>query len=156
MHPGLVSPTDLERCMQVAFDEKVNSGCISRQVGAVVTDEHYNIMSVGWNDVHTNSKIPCIYRSIEDLQKQTEKVKKDPKAKCSLYSEFELDYYCFKTVYNTIEHKNNLYHSRAIHAEAKAFLDCDKTKVKGGYLFTTSSSCENCTIKTYSCVRWRE
>ena len=42
--------------------------------------------------------------------------------------------------------KINPSHSRAIHAEAKAFLDCDKTKAKGGYLFKTSSSCENCTM----------
>ena len=39
MHPGLVPPTKEERCMQVAFSAKVNSGCVSRQVGAVVTDK---------------------------------------------------------------------------------------------------------------------
>lgn len=50
-HPGLISPTNLERVMQIAYTAKVNSGCISRQVGAVVTDEHYSIKSVGWNDV---------------------------------------------------------------------------------------------------------
>ena len=38
MHPGLVTPTKIERCMQVAMTAKLNSGCLSRQVGAVVTD----------------------------------------------------------------------------------------------------------------------
>ena len=51
MHPGLVPPTPVERCMQLAYTAKVNSGCISRQTGAVVTDSEYNIISLGWNDV---------------------------------------------------------------------------------------------------------
>ena len=38
MYPGIVLPTNLERCMQTAYVAKANSGCISRQVGAVVTD----------------------------------------------------------------------------------------------------------------------
>lgn len=57
MFPGLLLPTPLERCMQIAFSAKCNSGCLSRQVGAVVADKDYNILSVGWNDV------PCGYIS---------------------------------------------------------------------------------------------
>lgn len=51
LHPGLVTPTQGERCMQVAFAARANSGCISRQVGAVITDENYSVKAVGWNDV---------------------------------------------------------------------------------------------------------
>ncbi|ENF4062049.1 deoxycytidylate deaminase, partial [Escherichia coli] len=47
-HPGLISPTAMERVMQVAYTVKLNSGCISRQVGAVVTDNDNSIKSVGW------------------------------------------------------------------------------------------------------------
>lgn len=54
--------------MQVAFSAKVNSGCVSRQVGAVVTDKDYNILSLGWNDVHCE-RVPCVYRNLRDLQK---------------------------------------------------------------------------------------
>jgi hypothetical protein len=39
VHPGLVTPTRAERCMQIAYSAKLNSGCISRQVGAVVTEK---------------------------------------------------------------------------------------------------------------------
>ncbi len=46
-HPGLVSPTASERCMQIAYTAKLNSGCISRQVGAVVTDVNFAIQSIG-------------------------------------------------------------------------------------------------------------
>lgn len=34
LHPGLVTPTHIERCMQLAYNAKFNSGCLSRQVGA--------------------------------------------------------------------------------------------------------------------------
>lgn len=64
--PGLVTPTAYERCMQVAYNAKYNSGCISRQVGAVVTDSGFSIKSVGWNDVPAGS-VPCLQRDVRDL-----------------------------------------------------------------------------------------
>lgn len=57
-HPGLVTPSAIERCMQIAYTAKLNSGCISRQVGAVVTDSNFAIKSVGWNDV-PHGQVPC-------------------------------------------------------------------------------------------------
>lgn len=170
MHPGLVPPTKEEHCMQVAFSAKVNSGCISRQVGAVVTDADYNILSLGWNDAHCD-KISCIYRNLWDLQESRDE---------EVYSKLELsntgifrkhikqyDFtdsnsreevldglppaYCFKTTYNNLMHGNNPDYSRAIHAEARAFWDCDKQLARGGCLFTTSSSCENCTMLANEC-----
>ena len=30
LHPGLITPTAIERCMQIAYDAKLNSGCLSR------------------------------------------------------------------------------------------------------------------------------
>ncbi len=165
MHPGLVPPTNIEACMQVAFSAKVNSGCISRQVGAVVTDKDYNILSLGWNDVHCD-KIPCIYRTLRELQHGCNR---------EIYSDLELDknslfrkqvdcynftdyqkqenilgglssVYCFKAIYNEVTHDRNPSNSRAIHGEQRAFYACDKEKAKGGCLFTTSSSCEACTM----------
>ncbi|GHU72367.1 hypothetical protein FACS189450_10020 [Spirochaetia bacterium] len=66
MHPGLVLPSNEERCMQIAFSAKINSGCLSRQVGAVVTDSEYTLRSIGWNDP-PKGLTPCIYRSIVNL-----------------------------------------------------------------------------------------
>ena len=54
--------------------------------------------------------------------------------------------YCFKAISNELMHGNNPDYSRAIHAEARAFWACNKELARGGCLFTTSSSCENCTI----------
>lgn len=164
MHPGLVLPTNIERCMQIAFTAKVNSGCISRQVGAVVTDSDYNILSVGWNDVPCGMT-PCIRRNIMDLIKFHDE---------SAYSDFEIDknssfrkhlddsyditeikkikdvlmglpaVYCFKDIYEKITSEKNQVHTRAMHGEEKALLICDQQRVQGGNLFTTSSPCELC------------
>lgn len=66
--PGIVTPTAIERTMQIAFNAKYNSGCISRQVGAVITDENFSVKSIGWNDV-AQGQIPCSLRNINDLLK---------------------------------------------------------------------------------------
>lgn len=165
MHPGLVLPTPVERCMQIAYSAKVNSGCISRQVGAVVTDDEYNILSVGWNDP-PKSDTPCIFRDLLELQQERNK---------EIYSDMELDRdtrfnkyvkeydfsnnqknkdildglhpsFCFKSIYNKLENQKDPSMSKAIHAEARAFYNGKNDKARGGYLFTTSSSCMGCTL----------
>ena len=169
-HPGLVTPTQIERCMQIAYNAKLNSGCLSRQVGAVVTNENFAIKSVGWNDV-PEGQIACNLRDINSFCKNKDK---------NSYSEFELtdtDFcellsevnqsiqsmdgdvlkgrqhpYCFKNVYNTIKSEKNQVYTRALHAEENAFLQIAKyggQGVKGGNLFTTASPCELCSKKAY-------
>lgn len=64
--PGIISPSSSERCMQIAFNAKLNSGCVSRQVGAVVSDINYSIKAVGWNDV-PSGQTPCNLRSANDF-----------------------------------------------------------------------------------------
>lgn len=77
LHPGLVTPTQDEVCMQIAQAAKLNSGCISRQVGAVVSDMYGNILSIGWNDpaaTQGNECISCIRRSIKKLFQEEDKM----------------------------------------------------------------------------------
>ncbi len=171
MHPGLVPPTKIERCMQIAFSAKVNSGCISRQVGAVVTDKDYNILSIAWNDVPVN-RVPCIYRNLKDLKNNPEEEiysdleRGDSKLfrryieKYNFADEKRIDSiceglplaYCFKSQYSKVTHERAQEKTRAMHAEARAFMSCDnKLRAKGGCLFTTSSSCETCTIAANEC-----
>jgi deoxycytidylate deaminase len=64
--PGLVTPSPEERCMQMAYTAKYNSGCISRQVGAAVTDEFYSIKAIGWNNTPAG-QVPCSLRNVEVL-----------------------------------------------------------------------------------------
>lgn len=89
-HPGLITPTSLERVMQIAYTAKLNSGCISRQVGAVVTDANYSIKAVGWNDV-AKGQVPCNLRSLKDVTNFTSD---------TTYSEYERHSEKFQKVAN--------------------------------------------------------
>lgn len=64
--PGLITPSTIERCMQFAFNVKLSSGCISRQVGAVITDKEYSVKAIGWNDVPRGA-VPCAVRNVKEL-----------------------------------------------------------------------------------------
>jgi dCMP deaminase len=77
--PGIITPTNVERCMQIAFNSKFNSGCISRQVGAVITDEGFSVKSVGWNDTPKNT-IACLFRSVKEIENKESNI---------AYSKFE-------------------------------------------------------------------
>lgn len=171
LHPGLITPSRDERCMQVAFIAKVNSGCISRQVGAAVTDEHHSVKAIGWNDV-PKGQIPCSLRNVDDLLIASDKV---------TYSNFERENdqfrefvaasyndratlksdglpcaYCFKDAVNESYFKKdgkkstNQVHTRSLHAEENAFLLlASSTSVRGGKLYTTASPCELCSKKAF-------
>lgn len=167
MHPGLVPPTDVERCMQVAYDCKLNSGCLSRQVGAVIADSEYHILATGWNCAPSN-QIPCNLRSLfslvrddtEDPVGMSKFERTDESYRSFLRSKVEnTDYrlldgrncsYCFKDAYNAYKRQKNQVYTRSIHAEEMAFLQAAKIgspTVKGGCLFTTASPCELCSKK---------
>lgn len=169
MHPGLVPPTPIEYCMQAAYDSKLNSGCLSRQVGAIISDKDYNIISTGWNSV-PDGQIPCSLRSLSSLVRddhedidgmsmyeRTDKEFKDFLRDSTSSINFNLlkgrnCAYCFKDAYNAFTKKKNQVHTRAIHAEEMAFLQAAKIgnpPVRGGFLFTTASPCELCSKKAY-------
>ncbi|MEI8611766.1 anti-phage dCTP deaminase [Enterovibrio sp. Hal110] len=171
-HPGLVTPSSMERVMQVAYTMKMNSGCISRQVGAVVTDCHNSIKSVGWNDV-AKGQVPCSMRSLNGLtddfdpttyshyERNNQKFRIKANDKLikireinSLNQIFEGHNisYCFKDIHNSLDDKGNQVHTRALHAEENAFLQLTKygsSGIEGGKLYTTASPCELCAKKAY-------
>ena len=47
----IVTPSSHENAMYLAAAAAGNSACLSRQVGASITDENGDVLSVGWNDV---------------------------------------------------------------------------------------------------------
>lgn len=171
MNPAIVLPTTVERCMQVAYMAKLNSGCISRQVGAVLTDADFHLLSIGWNQ-QPEGQLPCSYRDLcelyhhwpptdgysdyendgdEALQKEIEPqvaglfdTESSP-----LADKGKLPCFCFKDYFNAIENDRNQVHTRALHAEETAFLNlgAHNPEVHGGILFTTSSPCELCSKK---------
>lgn len=168
MHPGLVMPTWIESCMQIAYSVKKNSGCISRQVGAVVTDRDYSVKAVGWNST-PQGQVPCLLRSADNLlngidsdayseyEKNNEKFRLELERKFgkliarSEESGLNLSY-CFKDLQNEVEGEKNQVHTRSLHAEENAFLQISKhggQELQGGVLFTTASPCELCAKKAY-------
>lgn len=168
LHPGLVNPTSIERGMQLAFSAKLNSGCISRQVGAIVTDNNYSIKSVGWNST-PEGQTPCLLRNAGELldggeenvyssyERTNEKFQKvmnctfKPAISSSHLKGRKVSY-CFKDVQNKIDGEKNQVHTRSLHAEENAFLQIAKyggEAVKNGFLFTTASPCELCSKKAY-------
>lgn len=171
MNPGLVLPTPVERCMQIAYTAKVNSGCLSRQVGAVVTDCDYHLLSIGWNQ-QPEGQMPCAYRNLCELyhhwddsgysEYECDDEDKFQELICNQVSAFwdtpksplnnkgKLPSYCFKDYYNSLESKSNQVHTRALHAEETAFLNVGSNAIRaeGGILFTTSSPCELCAKKS--------
>lgn len=48
--PGFAMPTDEEILMAHAYNVSLQSGCLQRQVGAVIVDKNNNIVSTGYND----------------------------------------------------------------------------------------------------------
>lgn len=169
LHPGLITPTHDERCMQIAFMSKFNSGCISRQVGAVITDENNSIRSVGWNDVPKGA-VPCNLKNLNDIIDPTRIHKMDfsyspfekgesgkkykdggnfsTKTKENFQSvliqtdEFGLNHsYCFKSLHNKYENKENQVHTRSLHAEENAMLQVSKY---GGQPLKNGTPLHNC------------
>lgn len=177
--PGIVTPSAIERTMQVAYNAKFNSGCISRQVGAVITDSNFSVKSIGWNDVPQN-QIPCNLRNANDLidsknenlfsdfengidelgmkykdgETFKSKITKEYNGKKTSKDDLEGRNcsFCFKTLHNAFEGEKNQVHTRSLHAEENAMMQIIKyggQSMKGGNLFTTASPCELCSKKAF-------
>jgi len=122
-HPGLITPERDEKLMQIAYTAKLNSGCISRQVGAVVTNQHGAIVSIGWNDV-PEGQTQCLLRNLDHLNSGTDPnsysdhEKLDPEFKAKVQSNLESLKsreilkgrnlaFCFKGIHNEIKKDKN-------------------------------------------------
>lgn len=167
-HPGLVQPTDVERCMQLAIVAKLNSGCISRQVGAVITDGSYSVKAIGWNSA-PEGQVPCSLRNVDNLLNAEDSLAfsdfelTNEAFKATILSVYDTSRsckngvawpmsYCFKDIKNCIDEEKNQVYTRALHGEENAFLQITKyggQGIENGYLFTTSSPCELCAKKAY-------
>ena len=86
--PGLFTPDTDERCMQMAYTAKFNSGCISRQVGAVITNQDGSIRTIGWNDP-PYGQVPCGLRDVRDLCENAEEQSPAESLRVT-YSDYEL------------------------------------------------------------------
>lgn len=170
-HPGLVPPSPQERLMQVAFTARLNSGCLSRQVGAAVTDKNFSLKSIDWNTAPAG-QTPCTLRSLVHLhqvkddnafsnyertdtefKKRIARMYRDYMSPVKEYDPAKIERlqglnlgYCFKDVYTDLyidKHGGNQVHTRSLHAEENAFLQLAKYGTAGieGGYLFTTASC---------------
>lgn len=154
----VITPTYAETAMYAAAMASANSACLSRQVGATVTDNIGNILSIGWNDVpsvggglysggshdHRCYNIgggKCFNDAEKDrlAQEMTDALSEviDP-SKLARAKEI---------LRNASKLKGLIEFSRAIHAEMHAILNAGKTagdRLQGGKLFVTTYPCHSC------------
>lgn len=165
-HPGLVMPTHMERCMQMAYNARLNSGCLSRQVGAVITDQNYSVKAVGWNEV-AQGQVSCSLRDLRGCKnRDSESFSKYELENMEFKEVIDKLYdmkkeksreglplpYCFKDIKMGLDNQRNQVHTRSLHAEENAFLQITKyggQGIQGGKLFVTASPCELCSKKAY-------
>jgi len=175
--PGCIQPTKEETFMNLAYSLSLRSSCISRQVGAVVTDKAGFVLGVGWNDV-AHGQIGCGLKQKTDYFNETELFSmglyKGLFSKEDVEQFSESDSICFKDVLSEKKIKEKLSKinleqtekeevlrvlkikrlefCRSLHAEENALLQVATRGgmgVRGGEIYTTTFPCELCAKKIY-------
>ncbi|REE86348.1 anti-phage dCTP deaminase [Cupriavidus plantarum] len=162
----IVTPTVNERAMYAAYSAARNSACLSRQVGASLTSEKGEILSVGWNDV------PRPFGGLYEAEDAADSA--DGDHRCwnidggHCFNDEEKDLIAsavvermieggiietgkrdsaFKVIRRDSQLRSLIEFSRAVHAEMHALLNAGAThgaKVRGGKLFVTTYPCHSC------------
>lgn len=163
----VVTPSHGETAMYLAASASGNSACLSRQVGAALTDKDGEVISVGWNDVPEAGGNLYVAKPTDDPTSQKDMRcwnvdggtcfnDKEKRLISTLIIE-ELhgegivsDAQKSKAVSlieNNSKVKGLIEFSRAIHAEMHAILlgsQLNGERVKGGKLYCTTYPCHSC------------
>jgi deoxycytidylate deaminase len=165
-----ISPTTQEYGMYAAYSAGLKSACLSRQVGASISDLSGKIVSTGCNDVpkpsgglYTTedgaSDCRCVHREEQvcfndreklsnkaDMRRALERLTEDDKSTKKLIPDSRLDE-VLEIVFKA-SHINDLTEfSRAVHAEMDAIISLARTGtpgILGAKLFTTTFPCHSC------------
>lgn len=160
---AIETPTPNETAMYLAASAAMSSACLSRQVGAAITDQDGSVIALGWNDVPTAGG--GLYKSdpnaaerdmrcknidpghcLNDKTKNemAESVVRALKDRNVLRSGMEQD---AVDIVKTSRLGDIMEFSRAIHAEMHALIIGAQTtgaRMVGGKLFCTTYPCHNC------------
>ena len=163
----IITPTTDERAMYAAHSAARNSACLSRQVGAAITDEAGEVISVGWNDV------PRAFGGLYDVFgrpgeanyvdhrcwnkdggkcfNDEEKTEISTRLTRALINEGIVDASKEKEIENRLRRSSELSglieFSRAVHAEMHAILNAGHSgggRIQGGRLYVTTYPCHSC------------
>ena len=163
----IITPTQTERAMYEAHSAARNSACLSRQVGAAITDEHGELISVGWNDVprafgglyespdypknNTHTDHRCWNKDGGKCFNDDEKNEIANRLTKALINEKIIDGSKFSEANSKLRKSSELRglieFSRAVHAEMHALLNAGHSagnKIRGGRLFVTTYPCHSC------------
>lgn len=164
---SVITPTADERAMHEAHSAARNSACLSRQVGAAITDDRGEILSVGWNDVPR--AFGGLYEALGKLGdsgyvdhrcwnkdggkcfNDEEKSEIAGRLTKALISEGIVDPSKELEVNDRLRRSSEvrglIEFSRAVHAEMHAILNAGHssgTRVRGGKLYVTTYPCHSC------------
>ena len=156
----ILTPTIEETAMYQAAAAATNSACLSRQVGAAITDRDGKILSLGWNDVpkfggdlyNSSCEIDnrCYNFNNQKCVNEENKIKISRNIASNLVEnglikKEQLDLVKDSILDNGINRLIEF--ARSIHAEMHAIIQgSQKTgdKMVGGNLFCTTYPCHNC------------
>lgn len=124
LRPGCITPSSQETFMNQAYSLSLRSGCISRQVGAVIIGKNGYVIGAGWNDVG-EGQIGCGFRQVTDIKSLTNDIlatnpSSDESFRRYISKERKLeDSFCFKDEYSLYELRKKL--SKFMRERKKAF-----------------------------------
>lgn len=160
----VITPTRAEMAMYAAASAAGNSACLSRQVGAAVTDSEGEILATGWNDVPRAFGDLYVTDLLTDPNGDHDKRCWNHGGKCyndeekNLLAEHVIEALgdivpagqrdkALQTVLRNKKLRGLIEFSRSIHAEMHAILTALRQKgdrVRGGRLYVTTYPCHSC------------
>lgn len=156
----IITPSISENAMYLASSASANSACMSRQVGASITNQSGKVISVGWNDVPKFGG--NLYTEGDDfdhrcMNKNGGTCFNDQEKKLlvnliagELLDKNAIEEAQLKNIKEILEKsriKDLLEFSRAVHAEMHAIINATQksgSEIIGGSLYCTTYPCHNC------------
>ena len=159
---GILTPNNDETAMYQATAAAANSACLSRQVGACITDSKGDILSIGWNDVpkYGGNLYPDIENNKDERcfnsgDCECANVQRKDLIRDSIINDLKkhdlLKSGNHDVLINKILNDNGIKSliefARSIHAEMHAIITGSQksgSKMIGGKLYCTTYPCHNC------------
>jgi len=163
---SIITPTAGETAMYTAASAATNSACLSRQVGAALTSNAGEILSVGWNDVPKSGGGLYVTDPVRDPNSESDHRCWNAKGECTndkekaeianlVISELSKagvivagkESEVMSVLRNNGRLKGLIEFSRAVHAEMHAIISAGNKaggQIVGGKLYVTTYPCHSC------------
>ncbi|MCE9850233.1 deaminase [Aeromonas allosaccharophila] len=153
-----ITPTHDEIGMFAAYSASLRSACLSRQVGAAITDASGNVIATGCNDVpaaggglysaSTSKDFRCVHKGQCSNDKHKSLLKEEIRQTLTKEIHDErLVQHLVQQIVSETKIKSLIEYSRAIHAEMDAIVSLAREtseSTKNKILFATTYPCHNC------------